>query len=218
MSQDPQHRARRTDSERRTLAIKPPSAVIQSACSTSPVTNTTQEPPDAVEIPDEPGRVFPELVERNDCVCKNCYRRLKRKESYPHKQGYDHGDLAAWVEAELPPDAEFEIAEREYFETVEIADRSPRAYVPGPNATQAKRSACWNCGATEPHRKPTTRSRSDALTAAANVSVTLDEYHVAHDRFALVSTVDRRKRHPATSGDDFETFRSATAAAVLAED
>lgn len=177
--------------------------------------NSPTSSPDAVEIPDDPGSVFGAVIERNECVCRHCYRRLKRKEPYPHSAGDDHGELVTWVTYDLPEDEpDWNTADREYFETPRIPDRNPKAYVPDEPAADAETRHCWNCGTTEPHRTPKTRSREEAVDVAANISVTLLEYDVAHDWVLLLERVDELKQQPDYAGDDFGAFGRAVAEAI----
>jgi hypothetical protein len=166
-----------------------------------------------LSIPEAPHEVFPALVE-SDSLCQQCYRRLKRSEPYPDEAGHSHGDVAAWVEGRVPDGAEHELLDREWSEQVEIAERSPRAYVPDEPAASASTRSCWNCGVLNPHRSPSTRSQDEADKAARGLSRSLTELAVAHDRETLLNEVRRLKSTPELAGNDHKVFTLATAVAV----
>ncbi|WP_284008042.1 hypothetical protein [Haloarcula pelagica] len=172
---------------------------------------------DATDIPDSPDRVFGAVIERNDGVCKRCYRRLRRREPVPHEIGYRHRDIQAFVDEVLPEDGtRFDILDREYFEAVQLPDRLEEAHPP--DDAHDDTSACWHCGAIDTHRTPDTRSRRDALAAAAGISVTFDELDVPHDWVALLEAVDELKQDPDYAGDDYRTFSEAVATAIRVAD
>ncbi|WP_323192400.1 hypothetical protein [Halostella sp. PRR32] len=168
---------------------------------------------DELSIPERPHRVFPALVE-SDCLCQQCYRRLKRTERYPDEAGRSHGDIAAWVEPRETDTLDHELLDRVWSEQVEIAERSPRAYVPDEPAASASTRSCWHCGALRPHRSPSTRDKDEADMAARGLSASLAELAVAHDRTTLIDEVARHKSNPALSGNDHTVFRLATAVSV----
>jgi len=177
--------------------------------------STTNSTSDQTEIPDSPDRVFGAVIERNSGVCKKCYRRLRRRERIPQKIGFAHRETQAFVDEILPDGSEFGIADLEYFEQVELDDRFEDARPPD---EIGETSACANCGAVDYYRTPDTRSRSEAVDAAAGISVTLDELGVEHDWVALLETADELKQDPDYAGDDFGTFSEAVATAIrLAE-
>jgi len=167
---------------------------------------------DKLEIPDDPDRVFGEVVERNDRVCKHCYRRLRRKVTFPRDVGLDHGDLMSFVEHVLPDGAKWNLLDRKYYERVELPQR-----VEGVYDDTGKSRYCTNCGTVDTHRTPPTRSKEQAFEAAVNVSTTLHELGVAHDWVHLVERVRELKGQPETAGNDFECFRRATAEAIRRE-
>lgn len=121
----------------------------------------------------------------------------------------------AFAEAEVPHGARFEYLETEFYEDDLVEDRNVRAHPPGESADTSSR-ACWNCGTVETHRTPPTRTREEAVEAAAGISVTLDEYGVEHDWLFLLGRVDELKRDPDYAGDDFATFERAVAEAIVA--
>jgi hypothetical protein len=165
-----------------------------------------QLPDEGFEIPDDPADIFPTLLERNDRVCRRCYKRLRRQESFPQDAGVRYSRILSFVEASNPDD---ERADREFLERVEIPDRVGRGYT-----EDGKTTFCANCGTTEPHRTPPTRSATEAREVAINLSTTLQELGVAHDWLLLVRLVEEMKSRPKWAGNDFEVFRRATAKAV----
>jgi len=166
-------------------------------------------PDDALEIPDDPTRVFGAVVERNDRVCRNCYRRLRRKESFPQRVGLENSDILSFVEEVLPDGSEWNYLDREYYESVQLEGRLDQAF-----DDNGRTSFCTNCGTLDPHRTPPTRSKQDARRAAINLSTTLHELGIDHDWLFLVHRVVELKGQPDTAGDDFECFRQATAEAI----
>lgn len=161
---------------------------------------------DALEIPRDPSEIFGELLERNHRVCKRCYTRIKRRAARPWTHGKKWEDVGAHLEHQ---DDDGRLGR--YFETEPLGDRTTDAHPPGEGSGTS--TAC-SCGAVEPHRSPPTRSRSDAVDAAFGISRTLHEFGVNHGTPLLVGEVSRLKTEPETAGNDFETFRRATARAV----
>lgn len=171
---------------------------------------------DALETPDDPSEIFETLVADPSRCCQQCYRRLNRQEEFDHATGREHGSILSFVWFDLPSsEPDWNTADREYFERVQLPNRSERVNPPGGRPGES-RSACGFCGAVEPHRSPSTRSREEALGAAAGISATLQEFAVSHNPLALVVEVGDLKRDPDHAGDDFKTFRKATARAVEA--
>lgn len=186
---------------------------MQPRPSQSAMSSVTSVPSDALqEIPDDPMEIFGAVIERNDAVCKHCYRRLGCVRPYPFEQGFEHHAILGFVDEDLPPDRDWEYLDREYHEQVRDRDRYEGAFVPADELD--KSNACWSCGEIDHHRTPPTRSRGEAIRAAAGASVTLLEYGVAHDWVLLLARVGELKREPDYAGDDFGTFRQALAEAV----
>jgi len=182
---------------------------------------TTHDPvPDVdadggVELP-EPDTVFGTLIAGNSRICQRCYRRLRRRESFPHEPGLKIGEVAAYVDYELPADAEdWHYADRQYFENVAMPDRLAQDNPPSETPHESAK-LCQSCGTFATHRSPDTRSRDDAVAAAAGLSVTLEELDVHHDWLVLVATVSELKANPDTAGDDHQCFSEAVAAAIRA--
>jgi len=164
---------------------------------------------DALDIPDDPGRVFGEVVERNDRVCRHCYRRLRRKATFPRNVGLDYGEILSFVDHVLPQGSRFNLLDREYYERVELPQRLGDAY-----DDDGHTSYCRNCGSMDPHRTPPTRSKQDARDAAVNLTTTLHELGIDQDWVHLVERVLELKSQPDTAGDDFTCFQCATAEAI----
>lgn len=166
---------------------------------------------DDVEVPSDPDDIFGDVVANASLCCQQCYRRLRARRRFPDEQGHRHGDLLSFVDAELPEGADWEIIGTEYYTTDPVDDRLERMHPPDEADSG---SGCGCCGAVEPHRSPSTRSRSEALQAAVGIVRTLSELGVAHDPLALLVEVGECKRDPNLAGDDFETFRTAVARSV----
>jgi len=165
---------------------------------------------DRLEIPDDPRRIFREVIAENDHVCQECYQRLRRYQNFPWEVGIERHGILAYVEEDLPEGAKWDYLDREYFESVKIHDRLGRAYT-----DSGKGSYCTGCGTMDPHRSPPTRSAERARDDAVQLTVTLHEYGIDHDWVHLVERVQELKRQPETAGDDFECFKRATAEAVV---
>ena len=200
-----------------TATPKPPSAV---SCPADPIEvvshlSSAFDRPDSpeIDVPDNPGAIFRDVIEQNDQVCRNCYRRLRTRERYPNVQGDRHHDRYAFVDYELPSGSRFDVLDRVYYEDVELPGRTERAYPPADQAASGSR-ACWNCGAIDYHRTPPTRSKRGAVEAAINVSITLHEFGIDHDWLYLVGRVQDLKSQPSTAGDDFACFGRAVSEAV----
>lgn len=157
----------------------------------------------------DPLDVFPELVECNPEVCKRCYARIRERRPYPWEPGRRHGDRAAYIDH--VDDGSWLGA---YEESENLNDRIQQAAPPGDAICTM--TAC-RCGAIETHRTPETRSAEDAVRAAAGISQTLTELGIGHDWFVLLARVRELKHRPEFAGDDFRTFRRATAQAVHVE-
>lgn len=175
------------------------------------------QPSELIDVPEEPEQVFEQLVETNELVCRNCYRRLRRRDEIDWSWGTAREELLPFVDYELPPGYTSEIAEREYYETSTIDRRTPTVHHPSNRSGQPNDDACWNCGSIDTSRTPSeTRSREAAIAAAASISTTLHEYGVGHDWLYLLGRVRDLKRRPSTAGNDFEVFRTAVAGAIEA--
>lgn len=174
------------------------------------MSNTPLAADEGLHVPSDPTRVFESVVATNDLVCQECYRRLVRREAFDHETGYSNRDILAFVDEEIPPGVlRFDILDREYYLRERIADRIEHA-----TSETGTTGACWNCGTTNPRRSPPTRSAEEARSAACGLSVTLDEYGIAHDWMRLLDRVEKLKRTPRYAGNDFETFRAAVAASI----
>lgn len=148
---------------------------------------------------------FDHIAEDGREVCKRCYTRVRERQPYPWIRGDQHGDRAAFVEY-IDDGSRLGV----YEETTTLDDRVQEAAPPDESGTT---TAC-RCGAIETHRTPKTRSKADAVRAAAGISQTLSELDIAHDWLILLARVRELKSRPAYAGDDFRTFRRATAQAV----
>ena len=169
-----------------------------------------------VDVPSAAADVFPDLIERNDAVCRNCYRRLARREEFPREVGYRHRDIHAFVEEVVPDGSDrFAVLDREYYETTLEEPRNLRVTPPDDSRASTSSRACWSCGAIDHHRTPAeTRSKAEAIEIAFNISQTLVEFDVAHDWLLLVELVKQLKSSPSFAGDDFAVFKQATEKAV----
>lgn len=171
---------------------------------------------DAIDVSEDPSEIFGTLVANASLCCQQCYRRLSRQESFDHETGREHGGVLSFVWFDLPSsEPNWNTADREYFERVQLPDRTDRVNPPGDRPGES-RSACNFCGAVDPHRSPSTRSREEAIAAAGGISATLTEFGVAHNPLSLLVEVADLKRTPDYAGDDFATFQLATARAVEA--
>lgn len=179
------------------------------AISSSATPTVFQVSDDRLEIPDDPRRVFGEIIAGNNHVCQVCYRRHRRHEQFPWEVGVDRHEILAFVDEELPPGAEWDYLDRQYFESIKLPDRLERVYT-----EDGKGTYCSGCGNMETHRSPSTRPVSRARDAAIQLSVTLHEYGIDHDWIRLVERVQELKREPETAGNDFECFRMAVADAI----
>jgi hypothetical protein len=168
---------------------------------------------DDVEIPDTPGDVFETLLANASLCCQQCYRRLRARRRFPADAGYRYADLLSFVDAELPDGADWELLGTEYYTTDGVDERLERMHPPGEDTS---RTGCAVCGAVEPHRSPSTRSRSEALQAAVGIAASLQEWGVAHNPLALLVEVADCKRDSDMAGDDFGTFARATERAIRA--
>jgi len=169
---------------------------------------------DDVEVPTTPDDIFEEIVADPTRCCQQCYRRLRSRRQFPQGAGLDHGDVMSFVDRELPPDAKWDLLDAEFYETVQERDRLEQMHPPGEDHDSGQ--GCRFCGAVDPHRSPSTRSRSEALQAAVGISATLSELGAAHNPLVLLVEVADLKRDPDMAGDDFGTFRTAVARAVRA--
>lgn len=170
---------------------------------------------DDVTIPDALDDVFPELVADASRCCQQCYHRLRSRRRFPHEAGVELGGILSFVAYDLPEaEPQWNTVDREYYETAIVGGRTEQAHPPG--ECNESRQACKMCGAVEPHRSPSTRSRSEALQAAVGISRTLQELAVAHNPLALLVEVGDLKQDPDYAGDDFATFQTATARAIRA--
>jgi hypothetical protein len=171
--------------------------------------------PGRLEIPDDPDDVFDDVVAGNPLVCQRCYCRLRRERPFIPRVGERAGDLLTFVDVEFQSDWDWQLSEREYYEREVLKERLDEVAPPDVPAASGETSACWNCGAVEHYRSPPdTRSRSEAITAAAGVSQTLSEYSVPHNWPMLFAMVGELKTRPSTAGNDHECFRRAVDAAI----
>lgn len=169
---------------------------------------------DDVEIPNDPGDVFEDLVADPSLCCQQCYRRLRARHNFPHERGRSIGDILSFVDYDLPEgEPVWNTADRDYHEEELLADRTEEVHPPGDTTSH---TGCGFCGAVEPHRSPSTRSRSEALDAAVGIVATLQEWGVSHNPLALLVEVGDLKRDPDMAGDDFGTFATATERAARA--
>jgi hypothetical protein len=168
---------------------------------------------EAISVPEDPEEVFDELIVHNSLVCQNCYRRLRRRFEISWAYGRDHEDIAGWIDRHLPEDYKWEIAESEYRETETIRTRTVQTHHPDGSPSSSSQ-ACWNCGILETHRSPPTLSKEDAVERAANISVTLREYNVAHDWMLLLGRVKDLKSDPSMAGNDYKVFCRAVTASI----
>lgn len=182
----------------------------------APAPNPPVPRSELVDVPDDPDDVFGAVIERNDLVCRQCYCRLRRRFEIESLTGDERHEISSYVDYELPEGYKWEWAERVYYETETIANRSLDAHHPDNDAAHPEDSACWNCGSIDTARTPRTRSKPDAVQAAANISMTLEEYDVAHDWFVLLARVKTFKSDPDMAGDDFGVFSAAVADAIRA--
>lgn len=163
---------------------------------------------DELDIPEDPTEVFPEVAERNNRVCRNCYRRLRRKAAFPWPAGEDYGSVLAYVDFDAPSGRPGERL-GEYYERLKLPQRLESAHTDGGSTLY-----CTNCGSMDPHRTPSTRSKTEARDAAITLSTTLHEFGVDHDWVHLVERVRELKSQPNTAGDDHHCFTQATADAI----
>lgn len=164
---------------------------------------------DRLEVPDDPGEVFGEVIAGNDRVCQECYRLLRRYESFPWEIGLEHSEILAFVDEVLPDGYRWDLLDREYFESVKEPKRLKRVYT-----EEGKESYCTGCGTMSPNRSPPPRSADRARDVAVQLSVTLHEFGIANDWVHLVDRVQELKRTSELAGNDFECFRRATAEAI----
>jgi len=170
---------------------------------------------DDVDVPENPEDVFETLVADPGLCCQQCFRRIRARKDFPHSWGRSVGAVLSFVDYDLPEhEPRWNTADRTYVESERLNHRTEEAAPPDENLETT--SACKHCGAVDTHRSPLTRSRSEALKAAVGIIATLTEFGAAHDPLALLVEVGEHKRTPEFAGDDFETFRTAVARAVLA--
>lgn len=177
------------------------------------------DPDDADEtrVPTDIGELFDVLVVDNNRVCSECFTRLARRERFPNEPGYRYAAILSFVDTVAPDDVKWDILDREYYERVQLRQRTEEAYPTGGEPTTGGTSACRNCGTISPHRTPAeTRSREEALDDAHRLSDTLDEYGITHDEATLVDTVDSLKRDTDMAGRDHDVFEKAVAESVHA--
>ena len=170
---------------------------------------------DDVNVPDRPDDVFDALIADPGLCCQQCFRRIRARYNFSHEWGRRVGDVLTFVDYDLPEgEPNWNTADREYHEQEQLTDRTEHANPPGEDLDSS--TACAFCGAVDSHRSPSTRSRSEALQAAAGIIATLTEFGAAHDPLALLVEVGELKRDPDYAGDDFGTFSTATERAVRA--
>lgn len=166
-------------------------------------------------VPDDPRRIFPDLVADASRCCQQCFRRLGSRRRFPDEPGRAYGELLSFVDVTHPEDADWELLDAEYWETERERERTTAAAPPSGEPASTT-TACAFCGAVDAHRSPATRSREAAIEAAAGISATLTELAVSHNPLVLLVEVSDLKQTPETAGDDFETFRTAVDRAVRA--
>lgn len=161
----------------------------------------------------DPGSVFRALL---PFVCKNCFTILKRREYVPNRAGDRYHDLLAAVKYHLPEDYRFDLLDREYHEVVGIDQRYTETAPPLERTpTVGTSRGCRTCGVCSPHRSPDgTRSKDELTAAAGQLSATLEELAIPHDRHVLVATARRLKSDPDRSGKEHDILAAATAAAI----
>lgn len=164
---------------------------------------------DRLEIPDDPGRVFNELIAGNERVCQECYRLLRHYEHFPWEVGVKHSKILAFVDEVLPDGHRWDLLDREYFESVREPERLGHAYT-----EEGRESYCTGCGTMSPYRSPPPRPAARARDVAVQLSVTLHEFGIAHDWIHLAERVQELKQQPELAGNDFECFRRATEEAI----
>ena len=164
---------------------------------------------DRLEIPDDPGQVFGELIAGNERVCQECYRLLRHYEHFPWEVGVKHNKILAFVDEVLPDGHRWDLLDREYFESVREPERLGHAYT-----EEGRESYCTGCGTMSPYRSPPPRPAARARDVAVQLSVTLHEFGIAHDWIHLAERVQKLKQQPELAGNDFECFRRATEEAI----
>mgnify|MGYP006875060278 FL=1 len=164
---------------------------------------------DRLEVPDDPGQVFEELIAGDDRVCQECYRLLRHYERFPWGVGIKHSRILAFVDEVLPEGHRWDLLDREYFESVREPKRLERAYT-----EEGKESYCTGCGTMSPYRSPPPRSADRARDVAVQLSVTLHEFGIAHDWVHLAKRVQELKQRPEMAGNDFDCFSQATEEAI----
>lgn len=174
---------------------------------------------DATEIPDDPGRIFAELIRderegtQNARVCQNCFTRLFRAEPFDTEVGLEHGEHLANVGWTVPTGARHPLLEREYRETVRLENRVDVEYIPG-DGGPSRALVCAECGHADFHRVPSRRSKSELLSSLEVLARTLREYGVELDEATLRRETDRLKSEVGGETGDGEVLRRAVAVAV----
>lgn len=164
---------------------------------------------DRLDVPNDPDEVFETVIAGNSRVCQECYRLLRHYEDFPWRIGVEHADILAFVEEELPEGSNWNLLDREYFESIRERDRLASAWT-----DEGKTSYCTGCGTMDPHRSPPPRSVERARDTAAQLSMTLHEFGIGHDWVHLLKRIQDLKQTPDLAGNDFECFRMATAEAI----
>jgi len=164
---------------------------------------------DRLDVPNNPGEIFEEVIAGNPRVCQECYRLLRHYEDFPWRIGVEHGDILAFVDEELPGDSRRNLVDREYFESIRERDRLGSAWT-----DEGKTSFCTGCGTMDTHRSPPPRSVERARDTAAQLSMTLHELGIGHDWVFLIERIQDLKQTPDLAGNDFECFRRATEEAI----
>lgn len=142
-------------------------------------------------------------------LCGECLTLLRPQRSFPWHLGDRHGDVLAFVDSHLPDDADHDLLDREFYESVKLRDRFT-----GDHA--GRQVACEHCGATSTGWRTMPRDLTETRDHAINLSVALDELEVTHDWVTLVEQALAYKRQPDLAGDDHAVFAKATADAIEA--
>jgi len=128
--------------------------------------------------------VFKERLQNNSLVCTDCFSLRKCVREVPDKWG------------------------NEVMQTVE-GKNTERAKVESPTAW-----ACSECGPVDERNKRSYREApvkmGELRRLINNISETLDEFGIEHDRMRMIRIAERLKKSPDMSGKDEEILRHAT--------
>lgn len=170
---------------------------------------------DTTPIPSDLGELFTELAQKNDRVCAECFTRLARRERFPQGVGHDYASILSFVETVVPDDAKWDLLDREYYERVQLEERTHTGYPPTERPTTGSTTVCSNCGTCSPYRGPSApRPTRVATNHAENLSDTLDEYGITHDREHLIATVETLKHDSEWTSRDRDIYARAVAESV----